>query len=366
MELGWPAYAGAFAVSLGLSWFLTPLMLRLALHLQVFDEPAERKSHDSPVPYLGGVAIAGAFAVTVTAAAVSVGPGREVRALVILLLTGLLLAAVGLWDDLRSIGAGPRLVVEVAAGFVVWAVGSGSALPGPDWLDLLVTLVWVVGVTNAFNLLDNMDGLSAGVAVIAAASFFAIAAANGQYLIAAFAAALAGCAAGFLRHNFFPARIYMGDAGSLFIGFLLSVIGLRLRLIDAPRYVALFVPVVVLGVALFDTTLVTINRLRHGRSPLSGGRDHTSHRLVWVGLPVPVAVGLIYATALTLGWLGLLLSRLDQTSGLMLAGFVVVAGACGLTVLSVVPVYENSRQRQSMLRLVRGHEVEPDSEVAAS
>lgn len=360
-ELGWPAYAGAFGATLLLSWFLTPLMLRVAVRLDVLDEPAERKSHDSPVPYLGGVAIAAAFAITVGAAATVVGPAREAAELAVLLGAALVLGGIGLWDDLRGLGPFSRLAVEVAAGFVVWAVGSGSALPGPDGLDLLVTVVWVVGVTNAFNLLDNMDGLSAGVAVIASLAFCAIAATNGQYLVAAFAAALAGCAAGFLRHNFFPARIYMGDAGSLFIGFLLAVIGLRLRLADAPRSVSLFVPIVVLGVALFDTTLVTVNRLWHGLSPLSGGRDHASHRLVWIGVPVPGAVGVIYAAAITLAWCGLILTRLDQTSGLMLVGLLLVAGLAAMTALSLVPVYANSRQRRTMLRVVRDHEIEPDA-----
>src|SRR3954447_7758722 len=126
--------------------------------------------------------------------------------------------------------------------------------------DLLITIVWVVGVTNAFNLLDNMDGLSAGVAALGALTFFVLAVLNGQYLVAALAVAVAGCAVGFLRHNFHPAKIYMGDAGSLFLGFLLSVIGLRLRLPDAPQLTALFVPVVVLGIALFDTSLVTVAR----------------------------------------------------------------------------------------------------------
>jgi UDP-GlcNAc:undecaprenyl-phosphate GlcNAc-1-phosphate transferase len=151
----------------------------------------------------------------------------------------------------------------------------------------------------------------------------------------------------------------MGDAGSLFLGYLLAFLAVRLKLVDAPKLVGLFVPVLVLGVALFDTTLVTFNRLRHRRSPMQGGRDHMSHRLVWVGIPVPVSVGLIYALAASLGFLGLLLSRLDTTSGLMLVAFVLTFGLGVFVLLSAVPVYETSRRRQAMLRVVRGHEVEP-------
>jgi UDP-GlcNAc:undecaprenyl-phosphate GlcNAc-1-phosphate transferase len=251
------------------------------------------------------------------------------------------------------------LAFEVGAGLVVYATDPGISLPGPQWLDVVVTVLWVVGVTNAFNLLDNMDGLSAGVATISAIAFCVIAGMNGQFLVAALSAAVAGCAAGFLRHNFHPAKIYMGDAGSLFLGFLLSALAVRLKLVDAPRAVAVFVPVLVLGVALFDTTLVTVNRLYHRLNPMIGGRDHMSHRLVWVGIPVPVSVGIIYGLAGSLGFLGVLLARLDQTSGLMLVGFVMVIAFGTMALLSAVPVYENSRQRQTMLKVVRGHELEP-------
>jgi UDP-GlcNAc:undecaprenyl-phosphate GlcNAc-1-phosphate transferase len=150
----------------------------------------------------------------------------------------------------------------------------------------------------------------------------------------------------------------MGDAGSLFLGYLLAVLGLELQLRDTPPAVALFVPLLVLGVPLFDTTLVTVQRLAHGRSPAQGGRDHASHRLVWVGLPVPVAVCLLYGTGVALGWLALLLARLDTTSGLLLVGFVLTCGAFLMGLLSAVPVYENSRQRTSMLRVVRDHDPE--------
>jgi UDP-GlcNAc:undecaprenyl-phosphate GlcNAc-1-phosphate transferase len=179
--------------------------------------------------------------------------------------------------------------------------------------------------------------------------------------MAAQAAGTAGCAAGFLRHNFHPARIYMGDAGSLFLGYLLAVIGLKITLLGTPPVVAAFVPVLVLGVPILDTTLVSWQRLRHGRSPLQGGRDHTSHRLVWVGIPVPVAVCLMYAAGICLGWLAVLLARLDTVSGLLLVGLVFAVGTFLLGLLAAVPVYENSRQRRTMLRVVREHETEQAS-----
>ena len=359
MQLGPAEYVAAFLVSFALAWALTPLMLRLALRLSVLDLPDERKAQSSPVPYLGGVAIVLAFATTVLVAGAVTRPPSGLGALAAVLGTGVTLSLMGLLDDLRGLPPLLRLLVEVAAGAVVYLTTPSIALPGPQWLDVVITVLWVVGVTNALNLLDNMDGLSAGVATIAALSFCLIAGLNGQFLVAALSAAVAGCAAGFLRHNFHPAKIYMGDAGSLFLGFMLATLAIRLQLQDVPPAIAVFVPVLVLGVALFDTTLVTVARLRHGRSPLLGGRDHASHRLVWIGLPVPVSVGLIYGVAASLGFLALIVSRLDTLSALLLVAYVVAVGLAGLLLLGAVPVYETSRQRRAMLRVVRQHEPEP-------
>ena len=304
MDLGAAGYAAAFTVALLLSGLLTPLVLRVAVRRDALDRPDEaHKSHDSPVPYLGGLAIAAGFTISIGAATLLAPPANVAEVLVLLGLA-LGLAVVGLIDDLRGLSAGVRFAAQIAAGFGVWAVGAGTTLMGSEAANLAVTVVWVVGITNAFNLLDNMDGLSAGVAMIAALAFLGIAAANGQFLVAALSAALAGVAAGFLWHNAHPAKIYMGDAGSLFLGFLLAVIGVRLRLVDTPQLLSAFVPILVLGVAIFDTTLVTVDRLRRGVSPLKGGQDHTSHRLVALGLPVPAAIAVIYGVAVALGWAG--------------------------------------------------------------
>ena len=360
--LHWPEYVAAFLGSLAVAWVLTPLLLALAVRKQVLDVPDERKAQTSPVPYLGGIAIVGGFSAMVFAAAALDHATSVLIELAFLLGTGLVLATMGLIDDLRG-GISPyvRLALEIAAGAVVYRTGSGALLGGPGWVDLVLTVLWVVGITNAFNLLDNMDGLSAGVAAIAAGAFGLLAALHGQFLVAALAAATAGCAAGFLRHNFHPAKIYMGDAGSLFLGYLLAVLGLKITLTGTPPVVALWVPLVVLGVPLFDTTLVTWQRLAHGRNPLDGGRDHSSHRLVWVGVPVPVAVCLLYAAGVCLGWLGILLARLDTTSGLLLVAFVMTVGLFLLVLLAAVPVYENSRQRRAMLRVVRERDQEQAS-----
>ena len=274
----------------------------------MYDHPGEHKGHTDPVPYLGGIAIVGVFASTVGIAAIVRPPVSGRGELLAILALAILLAVVGLCDDLRGLSPIVRLIAEVGAGLAVWGIGAGVDLFGPGVSDAVVTVVWVVGITNAFNLLDNMDGLSSGVAAIAAGSIFVIAASNGQFLVAALAIGLAGCALGFLRHNFHPATIYMGDAGVLFLGFVLAYLGLKLRF-DAPTDITFLVPVVVMGVAIFDTTLVTVTRLWRGVSPFQAGRDHTSHRLVRMGMPVPAAVALIYTAGVCLG----LVALVDQS-----------------------------------------------------
>lgn len=357
MSVGPWIYVAVFGAALGLSLGLTPLALRFARRRDILDHPGGHKSHDQAVPYLGGLAMAGAFVLVIVIAAAYLRPPSGFRELVVILVSALGLALVGFIDDLRGLGVSVRLAAQAAAGTMLWTIGSGVQLFETGWLNLLLTLVWVIGITNAFNLLDNMDGLSAGVAAITALSLFTIAAVNGQILVGALALALAGCAAGFLKQNFHPATIYMGDAGSLFLGFLLAAIAIRLRF-EAPTYQTFLVPITALGVPILDTTLVTVTRLLHGRSPLTGGRDHVSHRLVFVGIPVPISVGLIYGATLAHGWIALAISRVDTVTGYILAGFVVTADVFVGVLLARVPVYETSRRRRLMIQEVRKHEPE--------
>lgn len=346
------SYVAVFLASLSFTFALTPVAFRVARWRGWMDEPAANKSHAEAMPYLGGAAMALGFATAVLIGSVVFSaPTRGELASIIV--AAMVLSLVGLVDDIRhGIGPGVRLVFETAAALVVWRVGSGVDLLPNAGVNALVTVLWIVGITNAFNLLDNMDGLSAGVAAIAATFFFLLAATNGQYLVATLAVGLAGCAVAFLRHNFFPARIHMGDCGSMFLGFLVAVLGIKLRFVEAPRVVALFVPVLVLAVAIFDTTLVTCARLAHRRSPFLGGLDHTSHRLASLGLPVRVAVALIYASAIGSGWLALVLARADSAQGLILIAFVLAVALAFGAALGLVPTYETSKREQVVLTRV--------------
>ncbi len=359
MTLGGWDYVAVFLASLALSLFLTPLALRTAVRFGALDRPGAIKAQASPVPYLGGAAMVLAFALAVVGASLIRPPNAGLDELFLIVGLAALLALMGLYDDLRNMSPWVRLAAEIAAATAVWATPAGAEIFANDVANLLVTVLWIVGVTNAVNLLDNMDGLSAGVVAIAAFFGFTVAAAGGQFLVATLSIGIAGCALGFLRSNFHPARIYMGDAGALFLGFMLAVLTMKLRFIDSPRVVGFAVPVLLIGVPIFDTSLVTINRLIHGRSPLVGGRDHSSHRLVFVGIPVPIAVVLIYAGAISFGYLALVTSRVDGDTAWILLSWIALVAGVGGGLLSQVPVYETSRRRRVMLQAVESHEPEP-------
>ncbi len=344
MTGAWWQYVSIFSASVCISWVITPFAIKFATRHDVLDTPGGHKNHKISIPYLGGLAIVVAFSAVMAVPVIAITDSSVSTELISVIGIALFLAVLGLVDDLRGLSSILRLFFEVSAGIALWNLDLRVNLFQIEYLDFGLTVFWVVGVTNAFNLLDNMDGLSAGIAAIACGSFFVIAATNGQYLVASLALALVGCATGFLRHNFYPARIYMGDSGALFLGFLVSFLGLKLQL-DSQNRASFIVPIMVCSVAVLDTTLVTIARLRHGLSPFQGGRDHLSHRLVALGLPVPVAVGVLYVAAGVVGVLALVVERVDRASAWTLAGLVGTL----LLMLGVlaynIPVYPNSKRR---------------------
>jgi UDP-GlcNAc:undecaprenyl-phosphate GlcNAc-1-phosphate transferase len=349
VEFGGWRYFIIFLAAAGTSLVLTPVALRLALRWHVLDRPGGHKSHTSPVPYLGGLAIVTAFAAVVIVATFVSPPVDGRSQLAAILGTALALSTLGLIDDLRGLSAIVRLAVQVTAAAIVWKLGIQVDLFVVPTANFALTVLWVVGVTNAFNFIDNMDGLAAGIATIAGLSLWVIAAQHGQFLVAGLSIAIAGCALGFLRENFHPARVYMGDAGSLFLGFMLAVLGLKLKF-DAPPEVTFFVPILVLGVAIFDMALVVAGRLTHGRSVFVGGRDHISHRLVALGMPVRAAVGVVYAAGVATGWLALVMSRIDRGTGFVLMGFAIAAAIFFGLLLSLVPVYGPRLRRRLVVK----------------
>jgi UDP-GlcNAc:undecaprenyl-phosphate GlcNAc-1-phosphate transferase len=294
----------ACAFLLGIS--TTPAMRRIALRFGVMDRPSMRKAHPTPVPLLGGVAI---YAAVVSALLVYYDREKIVFQVLGILLSATGVALGGVWDDRKGLGVPAKLLVQLSAALILVASGVQVSLPLPGWLNLALTVFWVIGITNAFNLIDNTDGLCSGVGAVAASWFLLLASLNGQYLVGALAAALMGACLGFLIYNFKPARIFMGDGGSLFIGFLMAVLGIKLRFPTNVNWVTWMVPILVLGVPVFDTTLVVVSRLRRGHNPLTTpGTDHLSHRLVRLGWTQREAVLLLYLAGCALGGVALFVS----------------------------------------------------------
>lgn len=320
-----PTVALIFFAALLLALGVTPLARRAAILLGILDQPESRKVHSSPVPLLGGVAIYLAF----VAALLIFSDSFYVTQVIGILLGATWVSLLGIWDDWRTLRPFVKLTGQFFAVAILILTGVQVEFLRNPFLNLFVTTAWVIGITNAVNFLDNMDGLSGGVAAIAAAWFLVLSLQNGQYLVAPFAAALMGASLGFLVYNFNPALIFMGDAGSLFLGFMLAAVGLKLRFPGQPDAVTWMIPILVLGVPVLDMTLVTVSRLRRHVNPwTTAGKDHLSHRLVKLGMSHRRAVLTIYVLCGILGALGFSVQFLPPLAAYALFGAALLAGAC--------------------------------------
>jgi UDP-GlcNAc:undecaprenyl-phosphate GlcNAc-1-phosphate transferase len=293
-----------FASALILVLGATPIVRRIAGRLGMVDRPDARRVHLSPVPLLGGIAIYAGFIV----ALLLFGEGWVVSQAISILVGATIVSFLGIWDDRWGVRPVMKLLGQAIAATIIILSGVQVSFLPNQALNLFITFLWILGITNALNLLDNMDGLSGGVGAVAAAFFLLLAALNGQYLVASLSAALLGVCVGFLVYNFNPASIFMGDAGSMFLGFVLAAVGIKLRFPNHPNVITWMIPVVVLGLPIFDTTLIVVSRLRRGINPLTNpGKDHVSHRLVSLGLSQRQAVILLYGVCCALGLVGLLI-----------------------------------------------------------
>jgi UDP-GlcNAc:undecaprenyl-phosphate GlcNAc-1-phosphate transferase len=291
-----------------------------------------RKTQATPVPYLGGVAIALGITIT-TLVAVFVGgnkSGENVSQLkdlaLTVLLPALLLGAMGLVDDLRSLSPWPRLITQSVVGsivaFIIVQGGTVGTPFGTSTLNTAVTIFWIVGICNSINFFDNLDGAASGAVAIAALGVFFIAFDRGQELVSALSIVTAGSTIGFLMWNKSPAKIYMGDAGALFLGIIISVAAIRLNPGITPTWKSLTIPVILLAVPLLDTCVAVFSRLARGLSPLTGGKDHLSHRLVRAGLSRRVAaVGLWSASGVCTVVAVLVYQNPDSLGSLLITAF---------------------------------------------
>jgi UDP-GlcNAc:undecaprenyl-phosphate GlcNAc-1-phosphate transferase len=283
-------YIAGFALALLSSWLLTGLMRKIALAIDITDKPdGERKSQREPVPYLGGLGIMLSLLLTILIGVSFQNVTPETRTdIIFLILPATILGLVGLWDDIKNLTPHFRLMIQVIMGLagsltITFGSTSGSAT-GNDTLDLLLSIFWIVGITNAINFFDNIDGGAAVASFMTAMGTLVYGLLTNQPYIAGFSVILAGSLVGFFIWNRRPARIYMGDAGSLFLGTLLASITIRINPETDTKLSSLALPILFLALPILDTSVVVINRLVRGISPLQGGQDHLSHRLALKGL----------------------------------------------------------------------------------
>src|SRR5579875_2934905 len=336
----------AFAIALFASFAVTVPVRKLALRTGMVDRPGPRKLHAKPMPLLGGMAIYAGFVVAVLLSLHNI-PEEQIIGI---LAGATLVLLVGLLDDGGLLHHQVKLFIGMPVAAVLLLVSGIRADFFANFvpeqigaaLDVCFTIVWVVGITAAFSILDHMDGLCAGIAAVASAFFAVAAALNGQATVCTLAAAVLGASLGFLRWNFAPAKIFMGDGGAMLLGFLMATLGLKLRFASHPAGDC-FVPVLILAVPIFDTTLITISRSRRGLLPFaSPGKDHTAHRLSNLGLGRKKAVLALYATACLCGMAGILIPYVSNAvKGLVL--FVMFLGAAFAILALVRAPYADQR-----------------------
>ncbi|MBI1371303.1 MAG: hypothetical protein GC159_00880 [Phycisphaera sp.] len=356
------------ALAFAIACPMTAVMRAAAHKWGQLDHPGERKIHDRPIPATGGVAIYLGIALPLLAGMIAAWvlpesfwsgvapsivehlPGLRHQTPMGVTLLGCLTAlhVMGLVDDRQNLGPVVKLVVQLVAAGVLAAFFDVRLMEmlGPTG-SIIATILWFGVITNAFNFLDNMDGLSGGVAAICGTIFLASALIGGQWFVAAAAALLVGAVLGFLVFNYPPASIFMGDGGSLVLGFLIAFISVRITYVPteltsatSPGWWATLTPVVVLAIPLYDITSVTLIRIAQGRSPLVGDTQHFSHRLVRKGLSRRAAVGVIYACTLATGLGGVILARLTGAQ----AALVFIQTAMILVVIALLERTRNHNE----------------------
>ncbi|MBX6395508.1 MAG: undecaprenyl/decaprenyl-phosphate alpha-N-acetylglucosaminyl 1-phosphate transferase, partial [Alicyclobacillaceae bacterium] len=303
------AYLFAFAVAFATVYVMVPGVRRLALRWRFVDVPNQRKIHKEPVPLMGGVALYVGFLWTAILA-VAVSPKVDMTPdFWGITLGGLVVVATGLLDDGfksrgKELSPWPKLVMQVAAAGILVAFGvqiKWVTLPFteqgmyllPDWVSIPATLLWVVAITNMINFLDGVDGLAAGIAAISSTTLFFVALLKGQEVTALYAAAMIGVTLAFLKHNFHPAKIFMGDAGAMFLGFTLAAISVD-GAFKSATLVSVLVPVLALGVPIFDTLYVIVRRLKENRPIYVADKGHTFHLLMRSGMNQIQTVAFLY------------------------------------------------------------------------
>ena len=332
MKIDLLGYTGLFLVSLLIAAGSTPFFRNLALKQKILDTPnSERKIQRTAVPYLGGFGIALAVVLTTFAAITFSEATSENYFLALSVLApAIVLGLIGFIDDKKHLTPLSRFIAQTFAGvFTALVLILTNTVGNPTKyliLDVILTIIWVVGICNAINFFDNMDGAAGGISALSGFGFAIIGLQNGQYFVAAFGLVLSGACVGYLFWNWNPAKIYMGDAGALFIGIILAALAVRVDPVSVSGIGAFFVPICVLALPILDTTTVVIDRLRRKVSPFEGGLDHLSHRLRRKGLSVRQSVTTLCLFQVISILIGFLINMSGNTYDSTLAAIEIILG----------------------------------------
>jgi len=289
-------------------------MRRIAISKNILDRPdSTHKSHTGPTPYLGGVAITiGVLIITYSALIMSGAGANNFWLATSLLGPAVVIGVIGLWDDIKNLHPLPRFIGQSIAGVVVASIliltNNLGNPTGSTPLDVFITILWIVGICNSINFFDNLDGGAAGTTAISTIAISILTLSNGQTFLAALSLVVAGATLGFLIWNKSPARIYMGDAGALFLGVLVATLTLRLNPGTDSRFASFAIPILLLAIPILDTTVAVLSRLRRGISPFQGGKDHLSHRLIKLGLSRKVTAVLLWSLSAIFAAIAIIIS----------------------------------------------------------
>ena len=341
----------AFILALAVAFAATPAVKMLAIRIKAVDVPRDsRRMHKTPIPRLGGLAIFLGFLVSILIF------GRTGPQMAAILVGAILLVALGMVDDVVALKPGIKFLGQIVAALIPTLAGvvitrftnpfSAGGYFNLGIFSIPVTILWIVGITNAVNFIDGLDGLACGVSAIATVTMFVIAVLYSEYQIALMMAALAGACLGFLPYNMNPAKIFMGDTGSMFLGYILAVTSIQ-GLFKFYAVISFAVPFILLGLPIFDTAFAIIRRLAHGQSPLQADRGHVHHRLIDLGFDQKQSVAILYAFSAVLGLTAVLLATTNEAKLVILALAVLICFYLGMSLMTM----EKRHQKEEQARL---------------
>lgn len=329
-------YVWAFVIALIVTYICTPLVRTLAVKIGAIDAPDARKVHQVSIPRLGGLAIYIGYMVSLLYSV------KDISSVKGLLIGSVILVAVGIWDDVKQIGPKTKLLGQIVAALMlpifdnaIHFISIGDHMLYLEYLSIPLTVFWIVGFTNIVNLIDGLDGLAAGISLIACIAICIVTLQMGQVDLACITLALAGAACGFLRYNFNPAKIFMGDTGSMLLGYTMAAISV-MGSVKTAATVGLVVPVIVLGLPILDTLFAIVRRRINGRPVFQPDKGHLHHRLLAMGLTQKQAVLLMYAITAVLGCVSIVAAKANFTIGVLLVVLILCACVWTATRIGII------------------------------